>query len=200
MFNQSNGFDSRAIPRRHQPPAPHVSRHRSPLASGVIDGMSMTPQRPTAPTRRARPAAARGRRPRLRPRCRGRRGRPVRRPAPTWLGIALGTGYDPAAEPYASRLAETGRTRPRAPRHHGPHRHLPAARTPFVPPAGITFAYGRLWTMTEAYVQQGTGSTGDAALLADILRGLDHLSATVYTPPPPVTATGGNGRSAAPGS
>ncbi|MCQ4204975.1 polysaccharide lyase 8 family protein, partial [Streptomyces coelicoflavus] len=38
------------------------------------------------------------------------------------------------------------------------------------------------WTMTEAYVQEGTGSTGDPALLADILRGLDHLSATVYNP------------------
>jgi hyaluronate lyase len=36
--------------------------------------------------------------------------------------------------------------------------------------------------MTEAYVQEGTGSTGDPALLADILRGLDHLSATVYHP------------------
>lgn len=53
---------------------------------------------------------------------------------------------------------------------------------PFDPPAGITFAYGRLWTMTEAYVQEGTGATGDPALLADILRGLDHLSATVYHP------------------
>ena len=36
--------------------------------------------------------------------------------------------------------------------------------------------------MTQAYVQQGTGSTGDAALRTDILRGLDHLSATVYNP------------------
>lgn len=25
-----------------------------------------------------------------------------------WLDIALGTGYDPAAQPYAARLAETG--------------------------------------------------------------------------------------------
>jgi hyaluronate lyase len=99
-----------------------------------------------------------------------------------WLGIALGTGFDPAAEPYASRLAETGE-RARAFR-------ATMAPTPsslwtghsFDPPAGITFSYGRLWTMTQAYVQQGTGSTGDAALLADVLRGLDHLSATVYSP------------------
>ncbi|GGQ96163.1 lyase [Streptomyces flaveolus] len=99
-----------------------------------------------------------------------------------WLDIALGTGYDPAAEPYASRLAETGeRARAfRATMAPTPTSLWPGH--PFDPPAGITFSYGRLWTMTQAYVQQGTGSTGDAALLADVLRGLDHLSATVYHP------------------
>ncbi|MER7193477.1 polysaccharide lyase 8 family protein [Streptomyces flaveolus] len=99
-----------------------------------------------------------------------------------WLDIALGTGYDPAAEPYASRLAETGE---RARAFRATMAPTPTALWPghsFDPPAGITFSYGRLWTMTQAYVQQGTGSTGDAALLADVLRGLDHLSATVYHP------------------
>ncbi|NEB16567.1 hypothetical protein G3I46_08530, partial [Streptomyces coelicoflavus] len=53
MFNQSNGFDSRPIPWRHQP-LRHTCRGAVPLPpSRVIDGMSMTPQRPTAPTRRA---------------------------------------------------------------------------------------------------------------------------------------------------
>ncbi|UXY30141.1 polysaccharide lyase 8 family protein [Streptomyces sp. HUAS TT20] len=99
-----------------------------------------------------------------------------------WLDIALGTGYDPAAEPYASRLAQTGELA----------RALRATMTPtatslwpghsFDPPAGITRSYSRLWTMTQAYVQAGTGSTGDAGLLADVLRGLDHLSVTVYNP------------------
>ncbi|MGV9698523.1 polysaccharide lyase 8 family protein [Streptomyces sp. NPDC003470] len=99
-----------------------------------------------------------------------------------WLDIALGTGYDPAAEPYAARLAETGE-RARAFRATlAPTPTSLWAGHPFDPPAGITFSYGRLWTMTQAYVQQGTGSTGDATLLADILRGLDHLSATVYSP------------------
>ncbi|WDV54781.1 polysaccharide lyase 8 family protein [Streptomyces coeruleorubidus] len=99
-----------------------------------------------------------------------------------WLGIALGTGYDPAAQPYASRLAETGELA------RGLHSAMaPAADSlwpghPFDPPAGITMSYGRLWTMTQAYVQQGTGSTADPDLLAGILRGLDHLSATVYNP------------------
>ncbi|MFE6533482.1 polysaccharide lyase 8 family protein [Streptomyces rochei] len=99
-----------------------------------------------------------------------------------WLAIALGAGYDPAAEPYASRLADTGA---RARDHHttmDPTSTSLWPGHPFDPPAGITFAYGRLWTMTQAYVQQGTGSTGDQALLAGILRGLDHLSATVYNP------------------
>ncbi|GAB2932229.1 polysaccharide lyase 8 family protein [Streptomyces heilongjiangensis] len=99
-----------------------------------------------------------------------------------WLTLALGAGYDPTAEPYASRLRETGElargfraTMAPAPRSLWPDR-------PFDPPAGITRSYARLWTMTQAYVQPGTGSTGDAGLLADVVRGLDHLSTTVYHP------------------
>ncbi|MGW3138465.1 polysaccharide lyase 8 family protein [Streptomyces sp. NPDC001139] len=99
-----------------------------------------------------------------------------------WLGLALGTGYDPAAEPYASRLARTGELARafRAAMAPAPTSLWPGY--PYDPPAGITQSYGRLWTMTQAYVQPGTGSTGDPALLADVLRGLDHLSATVYNP------------------
>ncbi|MFB7599280.1 polysaccharide lyase 8 family protein [Streptomyces sp. NPDC056160] len=99
-----------------------------------------------------------------------------------WLTIALGAGFDPTAEPYASRLAETGRlargfrdTMAPAPASLWPD-------LPFDPPSGITAAYSRLWTMTQAHVRPGTGSTGDPALLADVLRGLDHLSTTVYNP------------------
>uniref|UniRef100_A0AAU1HUZ8 Polysaccharide lyase 8 family protein n=1 Tax=Streptomyces sp. NBC_00180 TaxID=2903632 RepID=A0AAU1HUZ8_9ACTN len=99
-----------------------------------------------------------------------------------WLDIALGSGYDPAAEPYASRLAETGTLARgfRAAMAPTPTSLWPGH--PYDPPAGITQSYSRLWTMTQAYVQQGTGSTADPALLADVLRGLDHLSATVYNP------------------
>ncbi|MFG2634846.1 polysaccharide lyase 8 family protein [Streptomyces sp. NPDC048362] len=104
---------------------------------------------------------------------------PLRR---RWLGLALGSGFDPGAEPYASRLAELGA---RA-RDFGASMAPTAASLwpghPFDPPSGITFGYDRLWTMAQAYVQPGTGSTGDPALLADVLRGLDHLSATVYHP------------------
>ncbi|MFF7548242.1 polysaccharide lyase 8 family protein [Streptomyces canus] len=99
-----------------------------------------------------------------------------------WLDLALGTGYDPAAQPYAARLAATGeRARGfRAGMAPTPTSLWPGQ--PYDPPAGITRSYSRLWTMTQAYVQPGTGSTGDETLLADVLRGLDHLSATVYNP------------------
>ncbi|WP_030621786.1 polysaccharide lyase 8 family protein [Streptomyces fulvoviolaceus] len=99
-----------------------------------------------------------------------------------WLDIALGTGYDPTAEPYATRLAETGELARafRAAMAPTPTSLWPGY--PYDPPSGITQSYSRLWTMTQAYVQQGTGSTGDETLLADVLRGLDHLSATVYNP------------------
>lgn len=99
-----------------------------------------------------------------------------------WLDIALGTGYDPAAEPYASRLAGTGELARafRATMAPTPTSLWPGF--PYDPPAGITQSYSRLWTMAQAHVQPGTGSTGDESLLADVLRGLDHLSATVYNP------------------
>ncbi|MFJ6648750.1 polysaccharide lyase 8 family protein [Streptomyces sp. NPDC091290] len=99
-----------------------------------------------------------------------------------WSAIALGTGYDPAAEPYAGRLAETGALARgfQAAMEPTPVSLWPGH--PFDPPAGITQSHSRLWTMTQAYLQPGTGATADPALLADVLRGLDHLSATVYHP------------------
>ncbi|MFF6878293.1 polysaccharide lyase 8 family protein [Streptomyces sp. NPDC012474] len=99
-----------------------------------------------------------------------------------WLGIALGTGYDPTAGPYAARLAETGALARDLRASMAPAADSLWPGHPFDPPAGITLSYGRLWTMTQAYLQQGTGSTADPALLDGILRGLDHLSATVYNP------------------
>ncbi|WP_369172584.1 polysaccharide lyase 8 family protein [Streptomyces sp. R28] len=99
-----------------------------------------------------------------------------------WLDIALGADYDPRAEPYAARLAETGTLARgfRATMAPTPTSLWPGH--PYDPPAGITQSYGRLWTMAQAYVQPGTGSTADPALLADVLRGLDHLAVTIYNP------------------
>ncbi|MGW0462391.1 polysaccharide lyase 8 family protein [Streptomyces tendae] len=144
----------------------------------------MTPLRPIAPTRRAVLLAAAAAAAALTtvPRAAAATADAYDTLRRRWLDITLGTGYDPAAEPYASRLSETGE---RAREHRATMAPTPTSLWPghpFDAPAGITFAYGRLWTMTEAYVQEGTGSTGDPALLADILRGLDHLSATVYNP------------------
>ncbi|MFF4359774.1 polysaccharide lyase 8 family protein [Streptomyces sp. NPDC001604] len=99
-----------------------------------------------------------------------------------WLDLALGTGYDPTAEPYASRLAETGELARAARATMAPTPTSLWPGYPYDPPSGITQSYGRLWTMARAYVQHGTGSTGDPALLAAVLRGLDHLSATIYNP------------------
>ncbi|MET8245904.1 polysaccharide lyase 8 family protein [Streptomyces sp. NPDC005202] len=99
-----------------------------------------------------------------------------------WLDIILGTGYDPAAEPYASRLTETAQLARGFQDTMAPTAVSLWPGHPFDPPSGITQSYSRLWTMTQAYAQRGTGATGDPGLLADVLRGLDHLSATVYNP------------------
>ncbi|MEU4657913.1 polysaccharide lyase 8 family protein [Streptomyces sp. NPDC023723] len=99
-----------------------------------------------------------------------------------WLDLSLGTGYDPAAEPYATRLARTGETARAHRAAMAPTAGSLWPGVPFDPSAGVTTSYGRLWTMTQAYAQPGTGCTGDETLLADLLRGLDHLAATVYHP------------------
>ncbi|MFG3476394.1 polysaccharide lyase 8 family protein [Streptomyces sp. NPDC047980] len=99
-----------------------------------------------------------------------------------WLDLQLGTGYDPAAEPYASRLAETGRLARTFRDSMAPAGDSLFPGLRFDPPSGITAGYSRLWTMTQACLQPGTGSTGDATLLADVVRGVDHLSERIYNP------------------
>ncbi|MFD4777573.1 lyase, partial [Streptomyces sp. NPDC058427] len=99
-----------------------------------------------------------------------------------WNGLSLGTGYDPATEPYASRLAATGELAAGFRATMAPAADSLWAGHTFDPPDGITWSYNRLWTMTQAYAQQGTGRTGDTDLLDGIVQGLDHLSTTVYNP------------------
>ncbi|MFJ3904578.1 polysaccharide lyase 8 family protein [Streptomyces sp. NPDC090025] len=99
-----------------------------------------------------------------------------------WAELQLGSGYDPAADPFAARLAETGTLATAFQTAMAPATGSLWPGLAFDPPAGITQSYGRLWTMTQAYAQQGTGRTGDPALLADVLRGLDHLAERVYHP------------------
>ncbi|WP_369383456.1 polysaccharide lyase 8 family protein [Streptomyces sp. cg36] len=99
-----------------------------------------------------------------------------------WRELTLGAGFDPAAEPYASRLRETGDLARAFRASMAPAAGSLWPDSPFDPPAGITQSYSRLWTMTQALLQPGTGLTGDPGLSADVVRGLDHLSATVYNP------------------
>ncbi|MGW9075949.1 polysaccharide lyase 8 family protein [Streptomyces kronopolitis] len=97
-----------------------------------------------------------------------------------WCALTLGSGFDPAAPPYAAALKETGALA-------GTFRAAmrPAADSlwpdcPYDPPSGITRSYGRLATMAQAHAQPGTGRTGDPGLAEDVLTGLRHLEATVY--------------------
>ncbi|MEV0600812.1 polysaccharide lyase 8 family protein [Streptomyces sp. NPDC050315] len=99
-----------------------------------------------------------------------------------WLELQLGTGYDPATEPYAARLKETGDLARRFRAAMVPADTSLWPDHPFDPPAGITQSYSRLNVMAQAYAQDGTGLTGDASLAADVIKGLDHLEARVYHP------------------
>ncbi|HCA86025.1 MAG TPA: lyase [Streptomyces sp.] len=99
-----------------------------------------------------------------------------------WLDLQLGTGFDPGAEPYAARLAETGELAGTFRAAMNPTAGSLWPDYPFDPPAGITQGYSRLHTMAQAYVQPGTGHTGDASLADAVAAGLDHLEAEVYNP------------------
>ncbi|MFI9236841.1 polysaccharide lyase 8 family protein [Streptomyces sp. NPDC053079] len=99
-----------------------------------------------------------------------------------WRTLTLGTGFDPATDPYATALRRTGDL---ARAHRAGMRPAPDSLwpdAPFDPPAGITQSYARLHTMAQAHAQPGTGLTGDTALAADLLAGLDHLDERVYHP------------------
>ncbi|MFE3325536.1 polysaccharide lyase 8 family protein [Streptomyces sp. NPDC059176] len=97
-----------------------------------------------------------------------------------WLDIQLGAGFDPSVEPYATRLAQTGALARTFRASMEPADDSLWPRLRFPPPSAITSSYRRLWTMTQAYLQPGTGLTGDETLLADTVRGLDHLSSRGY--------------------
>ncbi|MFE3884481.1 polysaccharide lyase 8 family protein [Streptomyces lydicus] len=97
-----------------------------------------------------------------------------------WCELALGSGFDPAAPPYAAALQETGGLAStfRASMRPAATSLWPDCR--YDPPSGITQSYSRLATMAQAYAQPGTGRTGDPGLATALLTGLDHLEATVY--------------------
>ncbi|MFD4829595.1 polysaccharide lyase 8 family protein [Streptomyces uncialis] len=109
-----------------------------------------------------------------------------------WRELVLGTGFDPAAAPYAAKLAALGTTATALRATMNPAAgslwpDLPYADPdPDLDPESYTFSgnlgisYHRLRTLAEAHAQPGTGLTGDPALLADVLTGLDHLHTEAF--------------------
>ncbi|MFG2749649.1 polysaccharide lyase 8 family protein [Streptomyces xanthophaeus] len=99
-----------------------------------------------------------------------------------WRETVLGSGFDPAAEPFAGKLALLGS---QAAGHRATMAAVSGSLWPDLPltvSASITGSYTRLGTMAQAYAQPGTGLTGAPALAAEITAGLDHLHQQVYNP------------------
>ncbi|MER7172557.1 polysaccharide lyase 8 family protein [Streptomyces mesophilus] len=109
-----------------------------------------------------------------------------------WRALLLGSGFSPTSEPFKSKLAELGTS---ASGYHASMAPATGSLWPdlnFADPEPDTDqdsygysgrmaeSYYRLQTMAQAYCQQGTGLTGDAALKTAILTGLDHLYTRVY--------------------
>ncbi|GAA1973654.1 polysaccharide lyase family 8 super-sandwich domain-containing protein [Kitasatospora viridis] len=100
-----------------------------------------------------------------------------------WSALLTGTGFDPTAAPFAAALATLGS-------QAGANRSAMAPGTSSLWPdlpigtvsANVTNSYARLRTMALAYVQPGTGLTGDATLANAVTTGLDWLAANAYTP------------------
>ncbi|MFG3040576.1 polysaccharide lyase 8 family protein [Streptomyces sp. NPDC048330] len=110
----------------------------------------------------------------------------------TWRDLVLGTGFSPTAEPFRTLLADLGASA----RGHlaamaptdgslwpdavwrDPEPDTDAESYAFS--AMMNESYNRLSTLAQAWAQPGTGLTGDPAVLAAVLTGLDHLYARVY--------------------
>uniref|UniRef100_A0AAU2K2Y5 Polysaccharide lyase 8 family protein n=1 Tax=Streptomyces sp. NBC_00049 TaxID=2903617 RepID=A0AAU2K2Y5_9ACTN len=99
-----------------------------------------------------------------------------------WRTMLLGSGFDPAAAPFAEKLALLGS---QAAEYRSAMAPVSGSLWPDLPltvSGSITLSYTRLGTMAQAYAQPGTGLTGDAALVAAVKTGLDHLYGRVYNP------------------
>ncbi|PYC77716.1 lyase [Streptomyces tateyamensis] len=107
-----------------------------------------------------------------------------------WVRLLTGTGFDPAAAPFAAALARLGTQAGASLSGLSP---APDSLWPDLPigtaSANVTTSYKRLRTMALAYVQPGTGLTGDPTLAGAVSTGLDWLAAHAYTP---TTTTYGN--------
>lgn len=99
-----------------------------------------------------------------------------------WLELLTGTGFDSTAAPFASVLATIGS---QASTYQAGMAAGTASLWSDLPlgsvSANITSSYTRLKTMALAYVQPGTGLTGDASLATAVTTGLDYLVSNAYT-------------------
>ncbi|MBG0820589.1 polysaccharide lyase 8 family protein [Planomonospora sp. ID91781] len=94
-----------------------------------------------------------------------------------WRDVTAGSGFDPAAEPYRSRLAELGAV---AAAYRDAMAPTGASLWPGLDFPSFTATPARLRTMARAYALPGTGLTGDAALAAAVAAGVDHYRRRVY--------------------
>ncbi|RII18372.1 Xanthan lyase precursor [Streptomyces sp. YIM 130001] len=109
-----------------------------------------------------------------------------------WRPLILGEGFSPTAEPFRTKLADLGTQAADLLADIAPKRGSLWPDLDYADPdpdqdtesygysARMQESFSRLRTMAEAYHQQGTGLTGDAALKEAVLTGLDHLHEDVY--------------------
>ncbi|MBV1851633.1 polysaccharide lyase family 8 super-sandwich domain-containing protein [Catellatospora tritici] len=93
-----------------------------------------------------------------------------------------GTGFSATAQPYATVLANIGAS---ASTRRASMTPTAADLWPDLPlgtSSSVSNSYSRLKTMALAYVQPGTGLTGNATLLGEVVTGLDFLHGKVFNP------------------
>ncbi|ACZ87110.1 polysaccharide lyase 8 family protein [Streptosporangium roseum] len=95
-----------------------------------------------------------------------------------WRDVTAGSGFDAAAEPYRTRLAELGTT---AARYRDTMAPADASLWPGLAFPSFIGTPARLQTMARAYALPGTGLTGDAGLASAVAAGIDHYRRRVYT-------------------
>ncbi|OUC95466.1 polysaccharide lyase 8 family protein [Streptosporangium minutum] len=94
-----------------------------------------------------------------------------------WRDVTAGSGFDAAAEPYRTRLAELGTA---AAGYRDTMAPAGASLWPDLAFPSFTATPARLRTMARAYALPGTGLTGDADLAATVAAGVDHYRRRVY--------------------
>jgi len=97
-----------------------------------------------------------------------------------WRELLTGTGFDPSAELYKSLLTTTGRDAASFRSTMTPGGSALWLDLPLTVSLAMATSYYRLRTMALAYVQPGTGLTGNAGVRADVLTGLDYMYGHVY--------------------